>query len=207
MKENKENLEQRILSIAEELFIAKGFNATSTTEIARAVGCNQALIHYYFRTKENLFQQIFIHKFEETISHLIEPLTYDIPFSEKITNSINIYFQLLTSNRQLPACIINELLFNPQRREFIRNNFIKNQVRQQAYYKYCQTLQTEIQAGNIRSIEPFDLLFNIVSLCLFTFITIPIYADLLERNEQQIIDHINNRKHEIITLITTSLRP
>ena len=53
----KENLEQQILAVAEELFIANGFDGTSTTMIAQKVGCNQALIHYYFRTKENLFQQ------------------------------------------------------------------------------------------------------------------------------------------------------
>lgn len=199
------NLEQKILTVAEELFINKGYASTSTTEIAQQVGCNQALIHYYFRTKENLFQKIFITKFENTISQLIEPLTLEMPFYEKITNCINIYFDMLQNNPKLPACLVNELLFNPSRREFIRNKFIKNQIRQQAYYKYCKTLQTEIQQGNIRPIEPFDLIFNIVSLCLFTFITIPIYSDLLQCTNQQIEQHITNRKKEIITLITTSL--
>ena len=52
-------LEDKILQVAEELFMANGYDATSTTDIAKKAGCNQALIHYYFRTKENLFQQIF----------------------------------------------------------------------------------------------------------------------------------------------------
>ena len=57
----KENLtmEEVILETAERLFLEKGFALTSTTEIAKAVGCNQALIHYYFRTKDNLFNTHF----------------------------------------------------------------------------------------------------------------------------------------------------
>ena len=63
MKE--QNLEQKIIDVAEKIFMDKGFDSTSTTDIAKEVGCNQALIHYYFRTKENLFQQIFYKKFED----------------------------------------------------------------------------------------------------------------------------------------------
>lgn len=203
----KENLEQQILAVAEELFIANGFDGTSTTTIAQKVGCNQALIHYYFRTKENLFQQIFVRKFEATITHLLEPLTSELPFNEKITNCINIYFDLLQNNRQLPTCIINELAFNPQRREFIRNRFIKNPIRQEAYYRYYETIENEIRQGNIRPIEPFDLILNIISLCLFTFITLPIYTDLLERTPEQVEEYINHRRQEIITQIITSLHP
>lgn len=203
----KENLEQQILAVAEELFIANGFDGTSTTTIAQKVGCNQALIHYYFRTKENLFQQIFVRKFEATITHLLEPLTSELPFIEKITNCINIYFDLLRDNRQLPTCIINELAFNPQRREFIRNRFIKSPIRQEAYYRYYETIGNEIRQGNIRPIEPFDLILNIISLCLFTFITLPIYTDLLERTPEQVEEYINHRRQEIITQIITSLRP
>ena len=55
--------EQLILKVAERLFLEKGFAMTSTTEIAKEVGCNQALIHYYFRTKDNLFNVIFENKF------------------------------------------------------------------------------------------------------------------------------------------------
>ena len=56
------NLEQDILDAASELFLSRGFDNTSTTDIAKKAGCNQALVHYYFRTKENLFQRIFLQK-------------------------------------------------------------------------------------------------------------------------------------------------
>ena len=66
--------EEEILKAAEELFVEHGYNATSTTDIAKRVGCNQALIHYYFRNKENLFQQIFTKKIETILSYFSAPL-------------------------------------------------------------------------------------------------------------------------------------
>jgi len=52
-------MEQLIVETAERLFLEKGFAMTSTTEIAKEIGCNQALVHYYFRTKAKLFEAIF----------------------------------------------------------------------------------------------------------------------------------------------------
>jgi AcrR family transcriptional regulator len=62
---SESSMEQSILDAAEKLFLEKGFAATSTTQIAKEVGCNQALVHYYFRTKDNLFNRIFEKKFSD----------------------------------------------------------------------------------------------------------------------------------------------
>ena len=68
----EQSLEQTILEVAERLFLEKGFAMTSTTEIAKEVGCNQALVHYYFRTKDNLFNVIFEQKFKDFFHGLFE---------------------------------------------------------------------------------------------------------------------------------------
>ena len=65
---NEQSMEQAILEEAEKLFLEKGFALTSTTEIAKRVGCNQALVHYYFRTKDNLFNTIFRTKIQSLLS-------------------------------------------------------------------------------------------------------------------------------------------
>jgi len=75
-------MEQTILEVAERLFLEKGFALTSTTEIAKEAGCNQALVHYYFRTKDNLFNTIFEQKFRMLFEHLYASQSLeDIPFS------------------------------------------------------------------------------------------------------------------------------
>ena len=60
----EKSMEEAILETAERLFLENGYASTSTTQIAKEVGCNQALVHYYFRTKENLFNTIFEKKFK-----------------------------------------------------------------------------------------------------------------------------------------------
>ena len=104
---NEQNMEQAILETAERLFLEKGFASTSTTQIAKAVGCNQALVHYYFRTKENLFQQIFIVKIELFLkTFMIEENEGD--FFTKMERRIGLYFDMLSYNRKLPFLILNE---------------------------------------------------------------------------------------------------
>ena len=69
---SKQNMEEAILEKATSLFLEKGFEATSTSEIARSVGCNQALVHYYYRTKERLFERIFQKKIKFLLGSLLK---------------------------------------------------------------------------------------------------------------------------------------
>ena len=62
MKEETSNTEQSILKAAEKEFLKKGFSGSKTTEIAKEAGVTHAMLHYYFRTKENLFNKVFEEK-------------------------------------------------------------------------------------------------------------------------------------------------
>lgn len=203
----KTDLEKQILASAEELFLAKGFAATSTTDIARHAGCNQALVHYYYRTKEKLFQQIFMQKIEMILTMISEPLRSETDFFDKLRHCINLYFDTLNNNRQIPFLIMNELIINRERREFIRQNLILNHQRQAIYYNLCDSVKTEIAKGTIRDIDPFDLLLNIISLTVSTFVFLPIYTDLLEKDSEAQMKFIEHRKEEIFRVIYLSLKP
>ena len=54
--------EKAILQAAEKEFLTKGLASSKTTEIAKAAGVTHAMLHYYFRTKDNLFEQVFQEK-------------------------------------------------------------------------------------------------------------------------------------------------
>lgn len=203
MKTNN-SLEEQILAAAEELFIQKGFTETSTTDIAKKVGCNQALVHYYFRTKDNLFEQIFLQKVEFALS-CVDSYHFNGNFKELITMMITNYFQFLSNNRQLPFFVLNELVINEKRREFIRKHIFNNPHRQKIYYALDQLVQNEVQFGHIRPIETLDLLLNIVALTISTFIMLPIYADWLQQDESAQTAFIEHRKNIVINLIMTDL--
>ncbi len=201
-------LEDQILEAAEELFIKNGFAGTSTTDIARKVGCNQALVHYYFRTKENLFEQIFLKKIEFSLSCADKyRFTYNGDFKQLLEALITQYFSLLCENRRLPFFILSELFINDKRREFIRRHIIENEHRQAVYYTFDKLVRNEVAQGRIRPIETLDLLLNIVSLTVSTFIVLPIYADWLQKSEEEQRAFVEHRKNTIIALILSDLAP
>lgn len=200
------NTEQEILQAATELFFEKGFNATSTTDIAHRVGCNQALVHYYFRTKENLFRQIFVNNIEEILNVLDQPLPEGLDLNQTIEHYINLYFNELKKKPRAPFLIVNELIINQERREFVRETFMKNMRRQLMYYNLDQILKRTIAEGKIAPIDTLDLLIDVASLTVTSFLIAPIYADLLQRDENAQRDFIEQRRKETITTILARLK-
>lgn len=197
-------LEQKILDAAEKLFLEKGFNGTSTTDIAREAGCNQALVHYYYRTKDRLFNQIYLTKIDSFL-HYIDEYKYDGNFVSGLKMLVDIYFNYLNTHRQTPFLILNELILNPERRTLIREKVIQNESRQRGYYTFDKIVQEEVGKGTIRPIETFDLLIDVLSLVVMTFLTLPAYQDLLQKNESDVDKYIAHRKEEVIRLITEGL--
>jgi AcrR family transcriptional regulator len=204
--DQSKNIEKRILWVAERLFLEKGFSGTSTTEIAKAVGCNQALIHYYFRTKEKLFWDVFSPKMEQIVEYLDAPLEEDGDFFQRIGNIIEFYFGMLSLDERLAPFIVGELLMNPTRWDFFRSHFLRSESRSEAYGKFDQMVQDEIARGTIRDVQTIDIVLNIMSLCLSSFIVAPKgYAssecDISERKE-----YLEHRKKDVTELVINGLR-
>ncbi len=203
----EQNLESLILKSADELFLEKGFSGTSTTDIAKHVGCNQALVHYYFRTKENLFLQVFNDKVETILATLQKPLLQqNVGFNEKLRNAIGAYFDFLTANSRLPFFVINELLCNKERLQSAYKYFMQNTLRNNVFGLIDSVVQAEVQKGTIRQVSTVDFVLDIVSLTVFNFVVLPIYSDLSGSTEDEKSEFINNRKEEIIQLVINGMR-
>lgn len=200
MKQN-ENNEQKILYAAEQEFIEKGFAGAKTTAIAQRAGVNHAMIHYYFRTKEQLFNRLFEEKINLLTNNLYPPfLDKDLPLIERIKNGISSHFDFLAENPGLPRLVINEIISNPERLKFFRSKIkaladnLKN------------TLQTELnelsEAKTINPITANDLILDIVSMNLMVFIIYPLIDGILSDGREQFIEH---RKQENINVILNRL--
>jgi AcrR family transcriptional regulator len=203
-------IEQDILAAAQKLFLEKGFAGTSTTDIANEVGCNQALIHYYYRTKDNLFEKVFLQEINDTlkmISKVLDAPLQNVSLTELVNIVIDYYFATLKQRPNLPFFIVQELLLNPGRREMIREQFIRNEYRQEAYNKYAAIIRRMTAAGEIRQIEPFALLINTVSLVAGTFLSLPLYGDLLEKSGEEQETYLDSRKEEIKRVLISRLQP
>ena len=202
-----DSMEDRIKAVAKELFIEQGFAATSTTQIAREVGCTQALVHYYYRTKENLFRQIFLEHIHAAMNVIAESLNSEMPFNEFLTNAISLYFDTLMHNPRLPYFVLEELISNPDRRAYLRENFVKKPSYAMYYMQLDARVRQEQAAGRMVKMETFDIMMSVASLTVFTFIALPMYQDLLERTDDQVREFIVHRKTEVTRLVLNGLRP
>ncbi|MDP4228763.1 MAG: TetR/AcrR family transcriptional regulator [Bacteroidota bacterium] len=198
-------MEKKILEAAEQLFLEKGFAMTSTTEIAKIAGCNQALVHYYFRTKDHLFDAIFENKVRMFISTFMEISNEDIPFEEKLKRKIEAHFDMIRANPKFPFLIINELTTNPQRVEKIKAKI--SQLPKAIFGQLDKELDEEIRKGNIRPIKTIDLLFSIVSLNMVLFLAKPFIKTITNISDEDYEAMVEHRKKENVLMILRSLRP
>jgi len=203
---NEQPLEQAILEVAERLFLEKGFAMTSTTEIAKEVGCNQALIHYYFRTKDNLFNVIFEQKFKTFFQGIFETRsTGTMNFQDKLRNIIESHYDLLIQNPRMPSLILNELSRQPGQLNMLREKL--HVLPEKLFAELNEELQTEIEKGSIRYISLLDLLTSILSLNVALFIMMPVVEKILQWDETQKEFIIAHRRAENVDFILKSLRP
>ena len=196
-----------LAAAAEKLFLEKGFKAASTTEIAREAGCNQALVHYYFRTKENLFNMIFYAKFETVMDFIDRSIRDDSDIFKSISSIIGAYFHFLTENPKIPYFLFNELTQNRERRKYIREVFLSSKRGQTVFSRLQSMVERGNRTGTIREIDPLDLIIDGMSLVVFSFIAAPIFIDLLGRDGNTASEFLEHRKKEITTLLINGLRP
>ena len=204
--EQSKNIEKRILWVAERLFLEKGFSGTSTTEIAKAVGCNQALIHYYFRTKEKLFWDVFSPKMEQIVEYLDTPLDANLDFLERIRHIIEFYFGMMSLDERLAPFIVTELIVNQDRWKFFRERFLRSESRSQAFGKFEKMVQDEVQKGTIREVQAIDLVLNIMALCLSSFVVAPMGFASSECDVAARREYLERRKDDVTALVINGLR-
>jgi len=203
---NNPSMESIILETAEKLFLEKGFAMTSTTEIAKEVGCNQALVHYYFRTKENLFNVIFEQKFKLFFQGVFEMKNMgNLQFLDKLKYIIESHFDLLRKNPRIPSLILNELSRQPEQINILREKL--HTLPEQLFAELNAELQTEIENGRIRNISLLDLVVSIISLNVALFLMLPVAEKALELTETQKEFMIMHRREENVDFILKSLRP
>ena len=202
-----DNMELRIREVAQQLFFEQGYAATSTTQIAKEVGCTQALVHYYYRTKENLFRQIYLEQVLAALNVIGRSLANEESFDRFIEQAISMYFDALSSNPRLPFFVLEELVNNPERRKYMREKIVKNPSYAMLYMQFDARLKHEQQAGHIVKTDPFDLMITIASLTVFTFVSLPMFQDLLSQTDDQVQDYIAHRKSEVIRMVKKLLKP
>lgn len=205
MKKDDQNMELKILESAEKLFLEQGFLKTTTGQIAQLAGCNQALVHYYYRTKEQLFERVYEQKIQLLFSNFIAEVETCDSFEESITRMVRMHFRFLKENPMLPSFLLNECLNNPLERMSALKAKLSVLI-PTVKRRLEETLNREIAAGNIRPISVLDLLFSIISLNVMPFLVMPLFQNLSDSSCEDMQTLLAHREEETVNLILARLK-
>ncbi|MCE1163864.1 MAG: TetR/AcrR family transcriptional regulator [Bacteroidetes bacterium] len=193
--------EKLILKAAKDVFHRKGLAGARMQEIADEAGLNKAMLHYYFRTKDKLFEAIFSEECCGFFDKLADLINVDLPLLEKIEHFVENYTELLLKNSYIPAFIISEMHHNPEK---IKHMFIDRIF--SVKYKFLGDITTAVSLGLIKPVDPRQLIVNIIALCIFPIAARPMLTLMLEFNDKEYLDFIETRKKEVAKFIINSIK-
>ncbi|CAN5390758.1 hypothetical protein BH11BAC2_BH11BAC2_03440 [soil metagenome] len=201
-KDKDQSTEKNILNAAREIFQQKGLAGARMQDIADRAGINKAMLHYYFRTKEKLFEVIFQEALEKFLPRLQIIFGEEGSLFEKIELFVGEYIDLLLDNPQIPMFVLNQISTDPE--TFFSNNFSGN--RQIPFQMMMNVFEKEMEQGNIRVVHPKHLIVNIMSLSVFPFVARPMLQRVMGVTDVQYRKFLTERKQEVINFIIHSLK-
>lgn len=200
-KKKDQSAEEKILAAAKKVFVEKGMDGARMQDIADEAGINKALLHYYFRSKEKLFQVIFKEAAGRLFPRINTIITANIPLFDKIRQFTNDYIEIVIENPYLPLFVLNEM--NKQPHSFIENIFAGKPPQ---IHLLAQQIEKEIKKGTIKKISPAHLIINMMSMCVFPFIGKPMIQIVMQLDELQFRNMMLQRKKTVADFIIDSIK-
>ncbi|MFD2540902.1 TetR/AcrR family transcriptional regulator [Lacinutrix gracilariae] len=200
-KAKDENTEEQILDAAKSIFQSKGMNGARMQEIADKAGINKAMLHYYYRSKQLLFEAVFKNAFSLLAPQLNAILNDDSTIEEKVKNFTSNYITFIVKHPYLPNFIIQELNRNP---DFILK--IKDNPSFPNLDKFKKQVDEEVKKGSIRPISAEQLFIHIMALNIFPFVAKPLIMAFTNTDDKAFKQIIEDRKTEVANFIISSIK-
>ena len=201
--------EARILAAAQAVFVRRGTAGARMQEIAREAGVNQALLHYYFRSKERLSAAVFQQFASRLFPALIQVLGSDVTLEEKIRRILSLYLENLSRQPFLPGYLISELHHHPERVEQVLTGVAGGRldtVMQPLFARLQQQIDDGVTAGVLRPIGAEQLVANLISLAIFPFAARPMLSIILGFDDAGFARFIETRKETLPAFVLRGLR-
>lgn len=197
--------ESKILEAAEREFLAKGFAGARTTSIAEAAGVTHAMFHYYFRTKEKLFDRIISEKIDMLTDVMFKSFNdINLPLEDIIRNLINIHLDFIADNPDLPRFLVCEIFNDSYRLSAFYERLMS------VVPKIIAILQKKIDnlaaEGKIRKVDIKMLMIDIVSLNVFPYIASPLVNNIFDNCMADRKQFLEQRKQENFDTIMRKLK-
>ncbi len=186
---------------AREVFIQKGFAGARMQEIADLAGINKGLLHYYFKSKEALFDEVVSENVSILAPQLQKLVTSEEKVLDKVRQFVYFYIDTLMENPYLPTFILHEIHFRG-------DDFAKEIVKRYKInpIKLIWQIELETREGYIKPINPIQLILNVLSLCVFPFIAKPMIQQAMSISQEDFMRLMDFRKEEIAGFIIDALK-
>lgn len=182
MEIKKDTTEDKILEAAKTVFISKGMEGARMQEIADEAGINKALLHYYFRSKERLFEAIFSEIFKFAFPKLSRIILSDAGIVQKIEQFVDAYTDILIKHPFIPGFVMKELNRDPSG---LFKLVVKYGLDPQPIFTY---IQEAMDRGEIIQMKPQHLAANVISMCIFPFAARPILSFVVFKDDQKALE-------------------
>ncbi|MCR4854058.1 MAG: TetR/AcrR family transcriptional regulator [Prevotella sp.] len=196
-----DDIENRILETAREAFIENGYTDTSMSDIAARLNINRPTLHYYFRTKDKLFQAVFGGILLSFVPRIKETVTQrQRSVGERVADIVDLYYMVFTDNPCLPSFVLREI--NRDVDHFVGTLealHIDNYVQE-----LKDSLQAEMNEGHIRQIPLCHLFYTFYGMLIVPFVTRPLVNKLYPIGDQ-LPELLEDWKKNIVSQITHML--
>jgi len=192
MEAKKDTTEEKILEAAKNVFVAKGMEGARMQEIADEAGINKALLHYYFRSKERLFESIFAGIIKMAFPKIMGIIQSDSVIVTKIELVIDAYIDLLIKHPFIPGFVMKELNRDPSG---LFKLVVKFGLNPQIVF---DQIQEAMDRGEIIRMKPQHLTANIISMCIFPFAARPILSFVMFRDDPVALEAFYAERADVI---------
>lgn len=190
MAENDKQTEEKIFEAATDVFLDKGMDGARMQDIANHAGINKALLHYYYRTKDQLFDAVFQMIARKMLKKFAPVFDENLTLEDKIRFFFKEHITFLQENPRLPAFVLNEINRNPARIK----NLLKNVEFESLWKKLYEQHKGELDKYNVSEKMLPQLMTSIAAMSVFPFAAKGLIEAILSKTSVSFNDYIEERK-------------
>jgi AcrR family transcriptional regulator len=196
-----ETTEEKILIAAEESFVSEGYEGARMQSIANKAGINKAMLHYYFRSKELLFEKIFDLKVKYFFPELSEIFYQEKPFVEQMEDFVERYITFINQYPFIPFFIIRTIN-SPSKVAFIEKLPFKKPLGEMIFKSYAR----DKAKGIVSEVDPMQFMMSVIGMCIFPFLGRPIMEFAFDMKKDKFSELMIQRIPELKLYIRTILK-
>ncbi len=205
MAENRtySETEEKIFRAAIDEFAQHGKKGARLNAIAKTAGCNKTLIHYYFRSKKQLYEEVFDYHFTHLLLSIHNAITDAPTFKETLVRFVDQFTEFLREFGIYPILMLREMDKESKKKRFER---VKEKIGTDSASLFKEKMNQAVKRGEIRDLDARHTFLSIIGACTHLFIAYPVLSLSSRGGNEKREKFIEEHKKHVIELIYNGLR-